>query len=306
MQVLIKYILCASFLMVCRILLSQVQETDLAHMDPQLQSLNNAANYDNLSKVMIIPFEPKLYNSDVDNAIAHHTGLSHTQIKQRLRQGLLVNLLLDAKQNHAALLMNDSDRELVADLQYIYNSIGYQYRPVPENEVVEKKPLIEKLWKKKDNEQEKNDTRIENGQITGSADNLERYMSTRIINPNMCAYLSKKYEVGVFVFINQLDILSSSENDYRDYASEDYKREIRVHYTLLDYRGNEIAGGMAKNYFSSEINDMNVIVKKLFPEITSKIAAHIPVDIETINSKEIITEKEQSGEKKEKDLMRQY
>lgn len=260
-------------------------------------------------EIMIIPFEPKLYRSEIDAAIARKTGLSHKQIRERFRYGLAANLLVETGKNHRAILMNESETGLAADLQYIYKSIGYQYRLVPGEEVAERKSAAARLigkFSKKTDEEPAEEGGIKEGQVAASTQTGERYMSTKIINPNMLDYLTAKYGTSIYVFINQLDLIGAADNDYRDYAAEDYKRIIKVHYTILNSEGKELDGGAVKYLFSSRINDMNTIIKELFADVCSLIAGHINQPDASPALKQKAAEEKEKAAKQEKELMKQY
>lgn len=260
------------------------------------------------TKVMIIPFEPKLYMSDIDRDIADVQGLSFYQIRSRMRYGITANVFAESNRTHTAINMLSDDPEISADLSYIYKSAGYQYVVLPpeenaEQQVSKMQTLLGKFKKKK--VEEEPGTTIKEGQLHSVQDNQERYMKTKIINPNMLKYLSGKYGTGLFVFINQLNIEKAADVDYRDLEAENYKREIKVHYTIIDWNGNDIYGGAEKYYFSSRINDMNKIIKGMFQTVAQQITSRLPLsaDISPIEYCKEDTEVEARTQKK---LMEQY
>lgn len=238
-------------------------------------------------KVLIMPFEPKLYISEADREISRKTGLAPSQIRNNFRWG--INNILWAEINPirpAISLLSADDLEVQKDLHYLYQSIGYHYQTLSEEKEEVGKTKTEEVYDKMKNkisstlrpqpEEEQPGTRIKNGQLYSVAEKRERYMHTRIINPNALELLSNKYEVGYFVFINQFDIKIAPGVDQRQLESEMYPREIKVHYTIMDQFGAEIYAGAAKGFFPSTINDMNRIVKGHLPKVAKQIAAHIP------------------------------
>jgi hypothetical protein len=243
------------------------------------------------NRVMLVPFEPKMYMSGIDRDIAEAQGLSFNQIRTRMRFGLSEMMLMQAKTNttlRVISMMHIDSAAMSTDLKYIYSSIGYKYIAMPVEEPVgeekEAKPLDKlkgafgKLVKKdepKEKTDEEGSTGIKEGQIVTASDDGEKYMNTKVINPNMFTYLSTKYKTDVFLFINQLDIEPAASNQYA-IASNSYKRKIKVHYTVFDLDGKQLYGGASVKYFSSRDNDMNNIIKKHFNAIAATITAKLP------------------------------
>jgi hypothetical protein len=231
------------------------------------------------TKLMIIPFEPKMYRSEVDRQIGEHDGINFQEVRGYFRLGLDNAMYLATKKEYDVVRMHDDKADINRDLNFIYKSIAYQYKEVPRPE--EKKKTIDKVADKlkKKEEKEEPGTRVENGQLKTVKEEvpLEKFMTTEIINPGLFPYLKEKYSAGLFLFINQLDIKPEAGLDYRDYESENYRREIKVHYTIFDAKGNKLSEGIAINYFSSKTNSIKKIISGYFPELGTDIAFKLPV-----------------------------
>ena len=60
-------------------------------------------------------------------------------------------------------------------------------------------------------------------------------------------------------------------------AYDNYKRQICVHYTILDSLLNHVAGGIARAQgIPKEITDLILIKENYFPEICNQIINSIP------------------------------
>lgn len=253
-------------------------------LEPTIDIVSDSMKYE---KVMIIPFDPKLYMSDADRDISKKTDLSANQIKYNFRLGLAHTMYSQTIKKHPTIQMYSADnKDIQQDLSYIYKSTGYHYDYVPENEEKPKqskpKEVLNQIKKRADEtlygSKEQGGTRIKDGQLHSVDYSKDRFMNVRILNPNMFKYLSAKYETGYFVFINQLDVKIAPGTDYRALENEIYQREIKVHYTIYDQYGNQIYASAAKNYFPSVMNDMNMIIKGYMPKICKEIAFHIPTE----------------------------
>ena len=282
------------------------QETTLDPGPPQPQNPNNPHNPNQpreqswsprpnnlegseqpaaFARVMVVPFEAKLYRSDGDRALAEANNMSVYELRHRLRYGLTEAIFREVARNHKGLMIMGGDDEMREDLGYIYQSIGYQYKEVPNDQPEVPKNKVDELWGKAKalknkvippEEEPEPGTRVNEGQVVTVWDKADRYMNTRIHNPAVLDYLGNKYECEYFVFINQLDMLIAPGTDYRELESELYKRELKVHYTIIDRAGNEVRGGAARAILPSYQTDLDRIVKGKFTYIAKQIALWLP------------------------------
>ncbi len=216
--------------------------------------------------VFLIPFQTKMYISDINKEISEKTHLNHTQIAEKFRSALDQNLYISLQTVWQPVsLYQLSIAQARKEFAYIYSSVGYQYVEVPQEEnTAETK--TQQTWKKL--KQKITATDDESNNIHREP---EKYMQTKITNPKLLPTLFSTYNTKYFIFINQLDIKraigeTSQGNPYAN------KREMVVHYTIFDANGTIIKTGVAKSYFSKNINDINQIIKQNFPVITKFIA----------------------------------
>ncbi len=208
-------------------------------------------------KICIVPFEPKLYMSEIDQKINQVTKWPWETIRENFRRQLNDQLKLKLQSTFSVLSFYADSAKMSKDLDYAYNSTGLSYDPV-------NKPTDAKSA---------NVTKsgVSNGQITVEQSSDKKFMNTKLTNVEMLAYLNKKYQSEYFVFINQLDI-KNDMNSY-DIASDTYQREVVVHYSILDLNGKTINAGIATSRFSSKENNPKKIVSQCFSPIASYIAA---------------------------------
>ena len=230
------------------------------------------------TSVLVIPFETKMYLSDIDRDLGESNDLNFQDIKAKFRAALDREIFIALKPYYNPLSFYAIEpQEAKAELAYIYNSIGYKYEVVPKEEVVKKENTATKLlskFKKKEKEDEYTKAGMSGGQIVSQVDNREKYMNTTLPNPKLLPNLNEKYRASHYIFINQLDIKRSA--DMRYVASEEqYKREIKVHYTIVDNTGKEVSSGAIKSRFPSNQNDMNKIIRIQFPLIAQRIVHNL-------------------------------
>ncbi len=228
--------------------------------------------------VLIVPFESKMYLSDIDKDLALKNEMNFQDIKAKFRAALDQNIYIALKQYFKPLSFYSIEpQESRKELVYIYNSIGFKYEVVPEEVVVKKESVGTKLvgkFKKKEKEEEPIKAGIQNGEVVSQVDNREKYMKTTLASETLLPNLNKKYQASYYIFVNQLDIKRAA--DMRYVASEEqYKRELKVHYTIFDNAGNEVSSGAIKSRFASGQNDIDKIIKEQFPLVAERIVNNL-------------------------------
>lgn len=237
-------------------------------------TINNSAEK---NSVLIVPFEPRLYISDIDNNLAKNNEMTYQDIKAKFRAGLDQNIFIALKPYYKALSFYTVDeQEARTELSYIYNSIGYKYEVLPEVQPETKGKKLLNKFNKNEKEKEYQKAGIQNGEIVSEVDNREKYMKTVISNTELITTLNKKYQAEYYIFINELDIKRGSEGQYLG-GDKNSDREIKVHYTIFDKTEKEVASGAIKTTLSSSEDDINKIIKSKFPLIAEQIVQQLIV-----------------------------
>ncbi len=208
-------------------------------------------------KIMIIPFEPKLYMSDIDQKINQETKWDFETIRENFRHQLDTQLKLKFQSISPVISFYSDSTKMWKDLEYTYKSTNISYDLVS-------KPTEATAINKKQNG-------IKNGEIAVEMNNDKKFMNTKITNTELLSYLHKKYSADYFIFINELDI-KNDINSY-DITQDIYQREITVHYSILDKTSKTITAGIATSRFSSRENAPKKIVAQNFSPVSTYIAA---------------------------------
>ena len=214
-------------------------------------------------KIMLIPFEPHLYNSEIDFYINKETKLSAKQIKFAFRDGVNEQLFKSLKTKHNVIDLMDDTVKTKKDLESIYQNLGYEYQKVPDqaNYTPPKK--------------EKDDPKIEKGQIVVETNADARFMNAKVKNATLVPYLYGKYKSDIFIFINQLDIKASGSTGPAELGTNSGNRKIVVHYTVYTFDAKEINSGIAQEEFPTTINNPAKIVATYFTKIAQTIVQRI-------------------------------
>lgn len=211
-------------------------------------------------KVCIIPFEPKLYMSEIDQKINQQTKWNFVTIREYFRHQLDTQLKLKLQPTFSVVSFYTDSAKMSKDLEYTYLSTNLSYDPL--------------LIKPGDSKtSSKSQSGISNGQITVEQNDDTKFMNTTLPNTDVLSYLNKKYLSEYFIFINELDI----RNDMTSYviATDTYQREVTVHYSIIDTKGQTINAGIATSRFSSKENNPKKIVSQCFAPIASYIAGKL-------------------------------
>ena len=241
------------------LLLGSFSAQNNATMQSGSQKENHILTIKDNRKVLVIPFNPKLYMSEIDRSINRETNQSFTEIRHTFRVGLDFNVLAELKKTFSAASLMLDTLKTFQDLNMIYKGIDYKYDPVP---------ATNKGKVKTDNYNAK--SQINGGQIVVKVDETARFMNTTVTNPSLLSILQKKYGADLYVFVNELDIKNEIDNSGIA-MTNDYKRVIAVHYTVMDATGKVITGGLATDKFASTLNTPKKIIAEHFSTIGNEI-----------------------------------
>lgn len=235
------------------------------------------------TKVMVIPFEDKMYLSDADRDIAKASAVKdHGSIKGRFRDGLMISLTAGSKQRYACLPLHFRDSLIHDDLVEAFSAIKYKYEPVP----VEKKKSGS-IFKTVSHKPE---TKVEKGQIVSQPDPNLKYMKTVIKKTETLHYLAEKYEADLFLFISQFEI-KNDMNDPNGFAYGNFNRNVRVHYTFYNQNSEFISGGIAEITVPADVKEISHIISGNFSELAGEI-------FKAVFKKEKENEEAQNGKQK--------
>ena len=212
-------------------------------------------------KIMIIPFENRMYLSEIDFMINKETKLTAKQIKATMRDGLNEQFYKKLKPKMSVVDLLDDTTKTKKDLADIYQYLSYQYLKVPDQNNY--KPPVK----------EKDEKTIKNGQLVVESNSDARFMNAKLINATLVPYLGGKYKTDVYLFINELDIkaLNGSPADLNSSAT----RKIVVHYTVYTLDAKEINSGIAEVNLPTNVNNPTKIINTYFAQLADIVATRI-------------------------------
>ncbi len=208
-------------------------------------------------KIMLIPFEPKLYMSEIDQKVNQQTGWKFDQIRENFRHQLDAQIQAKLTKIEPTVSFYADSAKMAKDLDYIYKTTSLSY------DLVDSKNAGTTTSAKPKG--------VKNGQIVVEMNNDKKFMNKKVNDAELIAYLNKKYRSEYFIFINELDI-TSDINSY-DIATDAYQRVVTVHYSIVDKNSKTLNAGIATSKFSSKENNPKKIVSLSFSPIANYISS---------------------------------
>lgn len=212
-------------------------------------------------KIMIIPFENRMYLSEIDHLINKESKLTAKQIKATMRDGINEQLYKKLKTKMAVVDLLEDTVKTKKDLENIYQYLGYQYQKVPDQNNY-KAPT-----------KEKEESKIEKGQLNVETNSDARFMNAKIKNATLVPYLNGKYKTDLFLFVNELDIkaLNGSPADF----NLNSPRKIVLHYTVYTVDAREINSGIAEVNLPVNVNNPSKIISTYFSQVADLVTLRI-------------------------------
>lgn len=217
----------------------------------------NTSTTHSAGKIMIVPFEPKLYLSEIDKKINDQTKWNFNQIRENFRHQLDKQLQLKLKSYGPVVSFYSDSAKMSKDLEYLYGATRLSFDPLDKPSSINSLPA-------------KPTSGIKDGQVAVEMSSEKKFTNLLLTDKEALLYLNKKYQADYFVFVNQLDI--KNDKDSYDITTDTYQRRLDVHFTILDKQGKLITSGIASSAFSSKENNPKKIVNTAFSPAATYIA----------------------------------
>jgi hypothetical protein len=221
---------------------------------------NEPARKATAHKVLIVPFESRMYMSQIDHKINEETKWSQQKIRENLRFGLDEELYKSLKKKMQVMSFLDDTVKYKKDLNTTYSKLGYKFVKVP-NQAKYAAP-----------KNEKDPNYVQKGQLAAETDTENKFMNAEVHDKTLLPGFNTKYKTDLFLFINQLDIVSEVATVGLTTKSS---RTLTVHYTVFTMDGKEINSGISKTDLPGDVNNPSKIASKYFSKIADEIAARI-------------------------------
>ncbi len=226
-------------------------------------------------KILIIPFDEKLFLSDVNMMLAKESNKDGHAIMSFFRTNIVHYIYSGVSRDYIPKTMSNNettDEYVDIDLQTVYSTLGYKY-DVPMNSKEDKddaKTVAQKAQAKDKTSKEAPKSGIVNGEIViPPQENLDnKYLNVILNDKSVVPYLANFKSVDYILFINQFEI----RYDISDSKSLALGNKIlRVHYSLFDSNSKQLLGNSISYKIDGKMNNVTEIVKEYFPKIVDII-----------------------------------
>ena len=235
------------------------------------------------NKVLVIPFNPTLYISDCNHQLMKANKKNGEEIVKAMRYGLDYDInarivsLYETKN-----LLDDTTADVQKDLESIYGGISYRFEtPLKPDEVEEEKKgeffrkVKGRFAKRPGDPPGDNSPDARWASNYKQEDGAKKYFNVKIYNPDMLTYFHEKYGTDLFLFINQMELVTNYE-ECLDRANGVFQREVRVHFSVFDKNAKQLYGDVVTVTFPSNTNNLNEIISSNFPLVSEYLAAKLP------------------------------
>lgn len=216
--------------------------------------------------IVLVPYEHKMYISDVTRELCEKNELPVSEVRRILREGLSQIVATELSKYATVIdLLNEGEEEKLRDVNEFHAALDYDYIAVPiPDSLKQRKELKSQIGR---------GTYIEQGEIRSYYDGKERFMDAVIQDKKLIPYWKKRYQPDYVVFLNELDI--RVRRDGPPMPGEQRERQIKVHYSIFDGKGKKVnASAVMLNYPYGESNIFD-IVRTYFRSIAGSIALEL-------------------------------
>ncbi|HOZ29905.1 MAG TPA: hypothetical protein PLL66_03220 [Bacteroidales bacterium] len=245
----------------------------------------NTSNGEGQKRILLVPFDPRIYYNDATAIIAEKEGETHDEIMEYFRYQLNLQLY-DAMMDSCVIisLFSDNTRQDKEDIDGLYSIISYELVQAMPNalEDAEKEKKGYFARKREDKEQQRRkdeiaqyNTKIVDGEIVGKRQPTnDMYLNIVFHQPEVLTEIANRRDVDYFLFINQFDIKGNYGDPYLSGNSKS-ERTIKVHFSIYNSQGKLVHGSFGENKMPFDLADKQEIASLYFPEVIRQIVNNI-------------------------------
>lgn len=224
-------------------------------------------------RILIIPFQPEYYLSDAEQDIMQQTHKTPDEYRAYFRR--VLDLKIEASLSTIIpcnSLMQDTSKSVRNDLEHYYSKAALKYEF----------PIASKQNKSMKSKSDVTSNEIENQHSAPQYATIKgdtKFMNSTVPDTAFYKSLLTKYHADFLLSINQFEIKTNYKSCI-DIANRIYRRELMIHYSLLDANGKVVQGNFVTTYFPSNSNRDTEIAERTFPKLAEQIKLKV---IERLN-----------------------
>ena len=223
--------------------------------------------------MLIIPFEKKMYRSQIDKELAEENEKNFPTILSNFRNGVAYQFKYQMLYRYKAFsIFNLTIDSLRGDLERIYAGVGYTYEVIIDTAGYSEANPLEKLKLDKKIKAAKNEpvSGTINGEIVSTRDTRKKYMKTAIKDTSLLPYLNERYQCSYYLFINELDLMNDL-SDINAVSTGEWNRLVKIHFTVISSNGKTIESGVLEKPFPRDKNNIDKIISEEFKALATQL-----------------------------------
>ena len=199
---------------------------------------------------------PAMHLSDADQDIAEESQMEIGEVRDAFRKGIVRKMnqrfveVYDASVPNQNFVGNN-----VGDIDLIYHSLAFEQDSTSPMKNPKKFAVV--------------DTTI-SGKKTKKKEIDKTYINAIPRDPQLLPDLAKKYNADYFIILNEFDIKTHFE-DCIDLAMKIYRRDLKIHYSIYNHKGERLYGDVAVVHFPSNENRVDKIIDENFGKIADYV-----------------------------------
>jgi hypothetical protein len=198
------------------------------------------------AEVLVMAFEPRMYMSQWDHELTQKNNMPSVKIKEFFREEIDRHFYKELIGKKTPLSLNLSSLEACHnDLNKFYESVQITFKDqVPGDN----KPLKNK------------------GELAPNTRKVN-VVAVKTTNQNNIRDISRDYGAKYIIAINELDLLMPVKDAY-DMSNKNFDIILKIHYTILTNKGEEIISNYSETNFPAGIFNLKEISENgLFPAV---------------------------------------
>lgn len=229
------------------------------------------------NKILVIPYHPSMYFCNNDQFICRASNTTPGELNKMIRNSLAHTMQGDLAEHFYVNNISEKENEDgMSDVEKLYSITKYreESKPLVAYYRNKQEPDAKNLWGLKPEKKDKNAQVFITNPEDPNLKKKHRYFRVEFTNDSVISRFSQNYGVKYFLFIDHFEM----ETHYKDCVAQGEqtsKRDLYVHYTLLDASRNFIDGGVVCSTYESNTNEIKEILKNNLGVISSMIISQI-------------------------------
>ncbi len=241
------------------------------------QDLDTLVTSKNLGKViiMVVPFSPQMIDVNGDKFICAKSDIEPGKFSDMVRTSFTLALMEDLNEYYDVVEPKDNLKDRNSDISVLYQIIQYKKEYKRLKSYYRDYPAFS-LWQKLGPAYLRWGSDCVNDQKQKPIVNRHKYDKAVIINGKDSIYSSimNFHDASYTLFISDFEMTTRFKTCL-DLQNNVFQRDFYVHYTLMDFDGNYITGGVVGTTYQSSTNDVKKIIDHNFSLLGGLIVANI-------------------------------